>query len=215
MERKPKRRTRERILETSLKLFNDFGEPNVTTTIIADEMNISPGNLYYHFANKDEIVNSIFHDFEKEMDEILLTPLKREPNVEDVWLFLHVVFELMWKFRFVYRDLNDILSKNRIVETHFKRLLEDAIKIARRLGKGMRDTGELVADDRELDALAKNMVQAATYWHSFEYVLNPRKPLDANALSRGVYQVMAMVAPFLQGKSKALLDRLSQEYLNH
>jgi AcrR family transcriptional regulator len=77
MERKPKRRTRERILETSLQLFNDFGEPNVTTQLISDEMGISPGNLYYHFHNKDEIIESLFADFERDIEDTLAAPTRR------------------------------------------------------------------------------------------------------------------------------------------
>ena len=83
MEKKPKRRTKERILETSLVLFNDFGEPNVTTQLISDEMGISPGNLYYHFRSKDQIIETLFADFEKKIDDILAVPARRVPNVED------------------------------------------------------------------------------------------------------------------------------------
>lgn len=123
-QKKPKRRTRERILETALRLFNEFGEPNVTTTVIADEMNISPGNLYYHFHSKDEIVNDLFSDFEREIDRLLSVPSRRNTDVEDVWLYLHLLFESIWRYRFLYRDLVDLLTRNRLLEVHVGRILE-------------------------------------------------------------------------------------------
>ena len=214
MERKPKRRTRERIIELSHRLFNDFGEPNVTTSMIGDEMNISPGNLYYHFRNKDEILNAIFSDFEREMDVLLALPVKRRISVEDAWLFLHLMFELIWKYRFIYRDLNDLLSRNRIIETHFKRILEDSLKVALSLVGGMRESGELAATDAEILALANTIVLVATYWLSFEYVRNPRKPIDGAAMGRGAYHAMSMVAPYLAGDAKLLFEKLSHEYLS-
>lgn len=213
MARKRQRRTRERIFETSLRLFNQFGEPNVTTTAISDEMNISPGNLYYHFRNKDEIIEGIFGAFEREIEDTLAAPQKREPNVEDTWLFLHVLFELIWKYRFLYRDLNDLLSQNRTVEVHFRRILEHSVRTAAELCRGMVAVGQMRAAESEIQALATNMVVVSTYWLSYEYVREPRKPVEGLALGRGVYQVMAMAAPYFQGDARALFEKLAEQYV--
>ncbi len=213
MERKPKRRTRERILETSLRLFNDFGEPNVTTTAIADEMNISPGNLYYHFRSKDEIVSTLFGEFEREVEGVLAAPRARGANVEDIWLFLHVLFEAIWRYRFLYRDLNDLLSRNRLLELHVKRLLEQKVRTATALCEALVAGGEMRASQTEIPALATNMVVVTTYWLSFEYVRDPRNPREGATLARGAYQVMALVAPFLVGRSRALFERLAASYV--
>jgi len=217
MQRKPPRRTRERILELSLRLFNDFGEPNVNTTIIAEEMNISPGNLYYHFKNKDDIINCIFQQFEREIDELLTLPASRRPNVEDAWLFLHLLFELIWKYRFFYRDLNNLLINNRMLELRFKTLLAQKTKTARWLCEGLAQQRELKATRPEIEALATNMVVVATYWLSYQYVLNPRRFSDTafvgEALARGCYHVMALTAPYLEGNARRLFEKLAGEYL--
>ncbi len=213
MERKPKRRTRERIVETSLRLFNEFGEPNVTTTVIADELNISPGNLYYHYRNKDEITNTIFGAFEREIEALLAAPAQRAATVEDLWLFLHLLFEAIWRYRFLYRDLNDLLSRNRLLEVHFKQILERKVVAAEALCRGLAETGELRASSAEIRALATNMVVVITYWLSFEYVRNPRNPQEGPIAARGAYQVMALLAPFLVGESRDLVEKLSREYL--
>jgi len=214
MARKPPRRTRERIVETALRLFNELGEPNVTTTAVADEMNISPGNLYYHFGSKDEIVNEIFAAFEREIRDTLAAPTRRAPTVEDAWLFLHLVFELVWKYRFLYRDLNDLLSRNRLVETHMKDIVAHSVRVAAQLCRGMVAAGEMQATPAEIDALSANMVVVATYWLSYEFVRDPRRAPDANALARGAYHVMAMVAPYLAGQSRALFEQLAVQYLD-
>lgn len=217
MQHKAPRRTRERILELALRLFNEFGEPGVTTTVIAEEMDISPGNLYYHFRNKEDIVNSLFVQFEAEIGRMLAVPADRRPTIEDVWMYLHLMFELVWRYRFFYRDLSDLLSRNRTLELQFKQILAHKTRIAQQLCLGLRADVALDASDSEIDALATNMVVVATYWLSYEYVRNPRKYTEqeaiAEALARGCYQVMALVGPYLRGDARVLFQKLADDYL--
>ncbi len=211
-ERTRKRRTRERVLETGLVLFNQLGEPNVTTTAIAEAMNISPGNLYYHFRNKDEIVNDIFADFRREIGPILVAPDQRDATVEDVWLFLHLLFETIWKYRFIYRDLNDLLTRNRTLELQFKSILADKVRTLEALCHGMARAGELSPSHGDIRVLATNVTVVVTYWLSFAYAKNPRKFDAAAVLAEGAFQALAMFAPYMEPAGRQLFVRLASEY---
>lgn len=214
MEKKRPRRTRERILETALALFNAHGEPRVPTSAIAEEMRISPGNLYYHFSSKEKIVEALFAEFRREIEDQLAAPKSRPSDVEDVWLFLHLVFEAIWKYRFVYRDLNDLVARHRPVEVQFKRILAHKQRTAADIMAGLVAAGRMTASKADIAALALNMTLIATYWLSFEFVRDPRARDDGAALARGAYQVMALAAPYLAPAERILLDHLAERYRN-
>src|SRR3954454_9258830 len=168
MPRKPPRRTRERILQTALSLFNAAGEPHVTTADIADEMNISPGNLYYHFRNKDEIIGEIFAHFDDSLRPLLAGPSRGAANVEDLWLFVHVLFERMWEYRFFFRDLDEITSRDATLAARFGALIERKQSAMLELCRGLRAVDALIATDDEIEAVATNAVMLTTYWMSFQ-----------------------------------------------
>ena len=213
---KKPRRTAERILEVTLELFNRFGEPNVSTTLISAELNISPGNLYYHYPAKDELINALFDRYEKALGEILQAADGVE-NVEDAWLFFHMLFELIWGYRFLYRDLNDLLSKNRRLETHFQFVLKNKTKAMHALLDGLARSGEVRITGAEAATTATSMVVVVTYWLSFEYVRDPRRALEpenaAAAMGRGAYHALALLLPHLADASRAHLQTLAAAYL--
>ena len=213
--KKPPRRTAERILATALDLFNRFGEPNVATTLIASDMGISPGNLFYHFPAKEMLVNALFDEDQRDIQQLLPASADVQ-DVEHAWFFLHSVFELIWRHRFVYRDLNDLLSKNRHLEEQTKTVLQLKQQAFETMLGGLQQHGLLAQSQAERHSCATHMVVLLTWWLSYEYVQNPRHALEeANAgqsVMRGAQQVLGLLLPYLSDAPKAQLQSLIQVY---
>jgi AcrR family transcriptional regulator len=215
MVKKAPRRTAERILEVALELFNRFGEPNVSTTLISAELRISPGNLYYHYPAKDALINALFDRYEQSLND-LLGASDNVRNVEDAWFFMHTLFEIIWQYRFLYRDLNDLLSKNRRLETHFQAILKEKTRAVRAMLDGMGRADALRIDASDRQATATSMVVVLTYWLSFEYVQDPRHALEPEsaqaALQRGAHHVLNLLMPYLESSQRAHLQRIVGAY---
>ncbi len=212
---KKPRRTAERILDVALELFNRFGEPNVSTTVIAAELGISPGNLYYHYPSKDELINALFARFEAPLER-LLGAAGDVRDIEDAWLVVHLLFEHIWQHRFLYRDSNDLLSKNRHLEVRFQRVLQAKRDAVERLFAGLDASNAMQVNAADLGPVASAMVVVLSYWLSYEYVRDPRHALEpesaATALVRGAFHTLCLLRPYLQPAQAAHFDTLLAHY---
>jgi AcrR family transcriptional regulator len=215
MAKKAPRRTAERILEVTLALFNRFGEPNVSTTLIAAELRISPGNLYYHYPAKDELINSLYERYQKALLP-LLSAAPEVRDVEDAWFFMHSLFERVWEYRFLYRDLGDLLTRNRRLETDIQAVLELKRQAFRAVLDHLEHTSALSISPEEGDLCATQMVVMLTWWLSYEYARDPRHALEdaqaQNALLRGARHVLGLILPYLQAEPREHLRLLLLAY---
>lgn len=215
MAKKAPRHTAQRILETALALFNRFGEPQTSTTLIASELGISPGNLYYHYPAKDKLVSALFAQYEQALAE-LLPAGGGVQDVEDAWFFMHSLFELVWQYRFLYHDLNNLLSRNRQLEERIQIGMADQTRALRAMLENLRQAAVLDIDARELPIAANCLLVVLTYWLSFEYVRDPRHALEPEhgqaALLRGAQHALGLLAPYLAPPQHAHLMGLRDAY---
>ncbi len=188
-------KTRDKILLTSLMLFNEEGEPNVSTVDISNEMDISPGNLYYHFKGKKFIIVELYKQFEQELVEILQAPINKEINMKDGWFYLYVVFEHLYKFRFFYNNLSDILQRHPDIRKSFKRLIKLKSNTSKTLLVFLIEQQILNIKQEEMPEVTENIIIILTHWinhASFRDIADK----EVMIIHRGVFQIMSLIAPY-------------------
>jgi AcrR family transcriptional regulator len=103
----PVQKTKKRIVETTIQLFNEFGFPNVKLPLIADTLGISLGNLTYHFPKKENLIELIYDTFRKELNTVTLG-YKEVTDLDGVNQKLNKFYEFQLRFRFFYLDLLEL-----------------------------------------------------------------------------------------------------------
>ena len=194
-------KTRDRILETSLALFNEEGEAHTTTIDIANEMDISPGNLYYHFKGKDQIIAELFQQYELALGSTLTAPIEQplsdeRSQVENNWYYLYVVLEEMYQYRFLYYNLDDLLQRYGDVRKGFKRLIQLKRAALYAICQNLLQQDIIAARDQQLLGLVDNMTLNLTFWFNYDQLLHERRAPEI-IIHQGVLQLITMVAPYL------------------
>ncbi len=209
---------REHILVVSLELFNTEGEAGLTAVDVANELDISPGNLYYHFRGKEQIVEELFARFEDKLQVLLREPVESLSlaSLEDNWLRFYLILEQMHSYRFFYRNLNDLLLKYPFLQRRFTRLIDLKYDFVHSLLQHLVEEG--VFETRNIkavgvDDLADAIVLTMIYWFNYQD-LRQRSLSRHDYIQSAVMQVMAQVAPYIaESKGQFMEDchRLYQQ----
>lgn len=201
-------KTRDRIKTTALGLFNNEGERSVHASDIAAVMGISPGNLHYHFSSKRLIIESLFEDFETEIRQVLSAPVNQPLALDDNWVFLYIIFEEIWDFRFFYRNMADILETTSSLGAPLARILALKHRTFVAMMDRLEADGHLEFRPDEKEALAERLVMHFTYWlqyHNLRYPAAKAKTI----INHGVYSALVQIVPYWSAGRDGFADLLS------
>jgi AcrR family transcriptional regulator len=204
--------TRDRILLTSLALFNAQGLAAVSTHKIAAEMGISPGNLHYHFKSKQLIVERLFMRFEQRLG-LLNGSTAAVAAIDDLWLALHLRFEAIDEYRFVYRDMAFLAAEYPALGRRAQDLTAQNLLAAQALCEGLVASGVIQTSAEQARILALQIVFTTTCWLSFERLVPGREAQAEADPGLAAFYTLTLISPYVSSDSRAYLDYLRGKYL--
>jgi len=204
--------TRERIIEKAIELFNENGTKAVTTNHIAAAMGISPGNLYYHFRNKEEIIREIFSQMhEVGVREYMAINAERGPGTVETMLETFTMIQhFNWRYRFFKRELTalvlaDPILGEQFVASHRANLAMVDAALERSIEQGFLKP----MDEAKRGLLAEQIWMMTLFW--LNYLEVGGKEVTDSALERGTSHLQLLLAPYLTDEARQSLSALSTD----
>lgn len=192
-------KTKDRILDVSVELFNKNGVVAITTNHIAKAMNISPGNLYFHYDNKEEIIQELFRKMCTETYKIW-SP-KHISSMSTVQ-FVEENFDVYWKYRFFHREMYALRRKDPSLAKMWKNHMAKMMKLMKVVYRHWVQDGKMVQirNDKELLYVFESLLAMATTF--LQFFESTEKTAGKNSVQRGKTHLVRLLLPYSIGKSK-------------
>jgi AcrR family transcriptional regulator len=194
--------TKDRILDAALALFNARGTDNVTTNHIAEALKMSPGNLYYHYRNKAEIVRALFARIQAAWAVNYAVPPATMPSIPMMEAMVAGNFDIQAQYRFFFRDLTLLLNADPELAAAYRANREQGLGNTKFLISLFVDAGVLnpVGDEAALDDLAQLLWLVGDFWLVFKDTGGAEfSPAHSE---QGVRLFRRLLTPHIKGQSK-------------
>ena len=200
-------KTKDNIIATAINLFNIHGTKAISTNHIAKEMGISPGNLYYHFGSKNDIIRSISENFSNELGSVLKIQLVTISDFSsNLTSLFNRFFKIQQSYQFLFlegvhltkqdsRLLDNYTNLRSLIKKGYHELLSNLVKI-----KIMKRQSLNIIDDL-LDA------QWIIMWYWINHTILDRNTYDDFQIKKGIKLSFSIIKPQLTSIGKVAFDR--------
>ena len=206
---RPKVRTRDRILIASLALFNDKGLDRVTTAEIARSVAINEGNLYYYFKTKEALLRALFEGLEADASVLMSATSSNTATNPGIFSdFMQQWFSIVWKHRYIFRDLPGILATAPSLREPIRALSTGMRVVVDTTLHQMKDAKLIDVSDEDASDLLANVWIVSTYWAVYLSLQVGIDVLEPEHLDWGLKQVASLFKPYLSDAAKTELQAM-------
>ena len=187
---------KQKILETALELFNQSNTQTATTNHIAKAMNISPGNLHYHYKNREEIIRMLYIQLR---EEISLSVEELPKTIKALNKHEKILIKVQWKYRFFFRELLFLFSRDEELK---KMYIEDNLAHRSRIKmviQNLVENNELqIENELQLEHLVDTILMSWQFYTSYMYTLG--RCLDAKEIKEVITYTNNAMKYYIKGK---------------
>lgn len=195
-----KTQTRSLIVETARTLFNEHGATTITTNHIARAAAISPGNLYYHFRNKEEIIRMLFRDISESFDT-LWKEMDNVPSISELALILKKTYRLYYDYRFFYMEIATLIAADDVLKSDYQETRNKRFSQQRNFFSSMSSLGIIkgLESDQDIQSVLTISWIISDFWITYLFLSDT--PVSPETLQSSLEMLFFLLKPYISEPS--------------